>query len=667
MFKIKHLVKMVAGVSALCFMAINPAKATVSVIVQDGFSGTNGTAIAGTVPDVTNLPGGTWQVDSTTSTGTFTATISTTTGNPSPSLLMNCQGNSSGSAAISLASNGSYTKPTTLTIQADFDVAGMQTGNAPHGAMLGFYTTPPATNTDPITGFTGLVLQEDGSLVLVANGATVSTINYTGTFTAGNFNTLSYTINTTTGAISNVTLTGSTSTYNFSTSGFTNSATAYATVGGRNTFGRDQNAYADNFIVSGGSSGGVLAVAANTFLNSMGINTHISQGVSESSYEALFTYTGIRNDRDGENDASSYVTLHNNTIVSGFPGVLCDIIAEDDTTAISTANTLASGSALLSMEGPNEPNNQTIVYGGQTGGGSGTWVPVADLQAAIYSSVSGSSTLKNYPVFGVSEDGAETNNVGLQYLTIPTPLPTGVLLAAGTQFSNYANCHNYVSNAGLVDNMAWNAANPSTSVSYDGMYGEYTGVTWGQHFAAYPTTDVTIPKVTTETGWGTSGSGSVTQDQQGKVFLNVYLAEYKRGWSYTFIYEMRDNEGGDSTGEGIYTSSSTAKLAATYIHNFTTILQDTVSNAPGSLNYTIPSEPATVHDLLLQKSNGTYYLVIWDDRPVGEANDNVTVNLGGTYSVNKYDPTVGTSATSLGSVSSVALTLSDHPIILAVP
>jgi hypothetical protein len=88
------------------------------------------------------------------------------------------------------------------------------------------------------------------------------------------------------------------------------------------------------------------------------------------------------------------------------------------------------------------------------------------------------------------------------------------------------------------------------------------------------------------------------------------------------------------------------------------------STTPGSLNYTIPREPPTVHDLLMQKSNGTFYLAVWDDRPVGKGNDNVTVNLGGNYSVNTYDPTVGATPTSLGSVSSVPLTLSDHPIIL---
>ena len=51
---------------------------------------------------------------------------------------------------------------------------------------------------------------------------------------------------------------------------------------------------------------------------------------------------------------------------------------------------------------------------------------------------------------------------------------------------------------------------------------------------------------------------------------------------------------------------------------------------PGALNYSIPSEPATVHDLLLQKSNGTFYLAVWDERSTGIV-DPITVNLGGTH------------------------------------
>ena len=77
-----------------------------------------------------------------------------------------------------------------------------------------------------------------------------------------------------------------------------------------------------------------------------------------------------------------------------------------------------------------------------------------------------------------------------------------------------------------------------------------------------------------------------------------------------------------------------------YLHNLTTILADNSSGfTPGKVNYFIPNEPATVHDMLMEKSNGTYELAVWGEQVSGS--NNITVNLGTTYpSVKVYDPTV---------------------------
>ena len=68
----------------------------------------------------------------------------------------------------------------------------------------------------------------------------------------------------------------------------------------------------------------------------------------------------------------------------------------------------------------------------------------------------------------------------------------------------------------------------------------------------------------------------------------------------------------------------------------------------------------------MQKSNGTYELVVWDDRPVGEATDTVTVNLGAFYpSILVYDITSGTRAIQVASnANSVRLALTDHALVV---
>ena len=153
---------------------------------------------------------------------------------------------------------------------------------------------------------------------------------------------------------------------------------------------------------------------------------------------------------------------------------------------------------------------------------------------------------------------------------------------------------------------------------------------------------------------------------QGVVLVNTYLAQFKRGWTYTFIYELVDEQG--STGDqGLYHTDFSPKLSATYIHDMTSILADTKTlAAPGRLDYAIAGEPATVHDLLLQKSSGTFELVVWDERAT--ATDTVTVSLGKMRTtVNLYDVTTGTTPTkTLTNVASVPLTLSDHAVVIEV-
>jgi hypothetical protein len=152
----------------------------------------------------------------------------------------------------------------------------------------------------------------------------------------------------------------------------------------------------------------------------------------------------------------------------------------------------------------------------------------------------------------------------------------------------------------------------------------------------------------------------------------MYLDQFKRGWSYTAVYLLRDrvDEGGNQK-FGFYTPGYAPRKAAIYLHNLTTILNETNSMAtttgqpnPSTLDYSIPNEPATIHDLLLQNSGGTFQVIVWGEQVNGSSA--VTVQLGNNHAaVSIYDPTIGTKAVhALANVSSVPLTLSDHPLIL---
>jgi hypothetical protein len=181
-----------------------------------------------------------------------------------------------------------------------------------------------------------------------------------------------------------------------------------------------------------------VALSADIFLSSLGANTHVDQGCDPANYVEALRYLGIRNLRDGQRNLSGYQMLHRQA------GILVDLVGADTTGLLKAARTLARDGALLSVEGPNEPNNFPVTYNGRQGGGAGSsWVSVAELQRDIFSAVKSDPELRQYPVFHVSEGGAEVDNVGLQFLTIPKG--AGTLLPEGTHFADYANPHNYVS------------------------------------------------------------------------------------------------------------------------------------------------------------------------------------------------------------------------------
>ncbi len=415
-----------------------------------------------------------------------------------------------------------------------------------------------------------------------------------------------------------------------------------------------------------GDPTGPTATRASDFLSSIGVCVHIAQGVDSAQPTATaLAYAGIRNLRDdGRPTAvSDWITVHQEA------GTLVNMLPSSDIpTTIGMARELRDAGALLSVEGPNEPNNFPVTYEGGTSS-STSFVPVAHFQRDLYAAVKAEPSLAGIPVFHSSESGgSEPDDVGLQFLTIP--VDAGTTMPAGTVYADYANTHNYVCghSSQLVDNTCWNASDPTLNGDWDGLYVEY-GHTWHGGFAGYSNADlVTLPRVTTETGWLTMGTGSITEEQQARIFLNLYLSAYKRGWSYTFIYMLRDDP---SQGYwGLFDTSYQPKKSGTYVHNLTSVLADAGgagARAPGRLDYAIASEPATVHDLLLQKSSGTFELVVWDEHP-GGGSDSVVVSLGSPRAAVKiYDPTMGTSPTqTMSGVSSVSLTLTDHPVILEI-
>lgn len=411
------------------------------------------------------------------------------------------------------------------------------------------------------------------------------------------------------------------------------------------------------------------AASAVDFLNSIGVCVHVQHGQDASRLAPLLRYAGVRNVRDAADrnyDMSGMILLHREAGVKVVMGSGSGTRDEDLEAVLRMARELHDAGALLAVEGPNEPNNfGGLTYKGVKGGGELTWMPVAEFQRDLYARVKADPALKNYPVYGVSEVGAQTDDCGLQFLTIPEGAASR--MPAGTRYADYANAHNYMYHPSWPDaphdNQVWNAADPSPECRADGLYGNF-GRTWLKKFEGYSQAELdTLPRVTTETGVRVGDcDGRVTEHVQGCNYLNLFLAQFVRGWDKTFVYEFLDDPDGAF---GFYASDyATKRKAADYLHNMTTILRDEGSARTGALAYTIDPMPVTAHDLLLRKSDGGYWLVVWGERVAGA--DKVTVTLPARHrEVRIYDPIVGEKPVRAEKrTAEIELEVSDRPLIL---
>lgn len=411
-----------------------------------------------------------------------------------------------------------------------------------------------------------------------------------------------------------------------------------------------------------------LAAPLSDFLDSIGVCSSIAARAEtlQGTIEAI-RYAGISFVRCGLEDGLStdqMIELYQRTGARIAYGLLSG--GSDLGRLIQQARELAKADALLALEGNNEPNNWPVRYQGQLGGGQMSWLAVARLQNDLYEAVKADPILRSYPVWNISEAGAQTDNVGLQFLTIPKAADT--IMPAGTRYADYANCHNYLTHPswpGLHDNQTWLSASPGPDCPVDGLYKNY-GLTWHKGFNGYsPSELINIPRVTTETGCPTGQM--ITEQIQAKLIVNLYLSQFSRLWSYTAVYLLRARSGEpDHQRYAMFEIDYTPKLAAHYLHNLTSILQDQgPARQVKALEYHIPDQSPTVHDMLLQRSDGTLFIVLWGERFTGGL-DQVAIQLGRRQQkITIYDVTSGTRPVEkITDVRSLTVPVADHPLIL---
>ncbi|MHC2674638.1 hypothetical protein ACVI1J_006801 [Bradyrhizobium diazoefficiens] len=398
-------------------------------------------------------------------------------------------------------------------------------------------------------------------------------------------------------------------------------------------------------------------LSASTFISSIGVNVHV--GYSWGAYDNLalveddLKYLGVTKLRGGLATSPEAQPIVEGLAKDGykFDLVVPSGVPEGGTAALqayleSVKEFAASHpGSVIALEGLNEANIQGFSYNG-----SSSVSAAAQFQAAYYNAIKVDAALKDIPVY----------NLSLGYNDTTDYAKLGDMSGA----TDYANSHAYVSTS------------LTPAAALQALLGNATSITPGD------------PVVITETGYTTKSDTpyvGASENVQAKSILNTLVDAYKDGVSTTYLYQLLDASASNDPTDpeshwGLFNGDGTPKLAATAIHNLTTILADdgTGGHTPtASLNYTLDGLPASGNSMVLGKSNGAYELVVWaepkiwndaTDTEISNPTSSVTVNLGSVHHlINVYDPLKGSSPiATYTDVSQIVVPITDHPLIIEI-
>lgn len=355
----------------------------------------------------------------------------------------------------------------------------------------------------------------------------------------------------------------------------------------------------------------VQAKPADQFVDSMGVNVHLeSSKAPYHDYGAINGYLrvlGMRHVRDEINDTDeSFVREIQKIGDLGYS--LCGLIEGgndypglgkklDPNAVVPMIHNLRP--TIEAVEGPNEPDDGGFYYGEET-----TQYPkgvpyppgAIDESVDLWNIVKDSSEISDLPVVVMSEGNAPDFKV--------------LARRAPMDYATYGNMHAY----------------------QGGDVGDHRLADWYIRYSR----DLTgsAPLWTTEMGYHNNTSYLVNGEQQGvsqrasAIYLPIaFLSGFDHGVMRTFSYELIDEQkepppdcSGQSkcSGEGYYgllNYDGTAKPAFTALQNLITLLREPepADFEPGSLIIKFSGAPATMRYTLLEKSNGAYYLALWND------------------------------------------------------
>jgi hypothetical protein len=335
------------------------------------------------------------------------------------------------------------------------------------------------------------------------------------------------------------------------------------------------------------ASAATQARESDAVVESIGVNTHL--GYTDTPYnnfplvERRLKELGIRYIRDMVSQGRPDVYARMRQLAAD--GIHLDVIAGDplqrwNIGTISQQLDLIQkelSSLVISIEGPNEYDLQ----------GDPNWVStLRTYTRELWEGVKARPKLASIPVVG------------------PSIVTRADMAAAGdlSAWEDYGNTHTYLS-GDLPERES----------------------TWSGELAAAAKNSGSKPVQVTETGYHnainspTSGHQPASEKAAAIYMPRLFLENFRRGsTARSYSYELLDQRNDPAKSDleaafGLLRNDLSKKPAAVAIERLIGLLSDKgPSFTPSSLSYSVEGAPSTAQQLLLQKRDGTLYLVLWN-------------------------------------------------------
>ena len=173
-------------------------------------------------------------------------------------------------------------------------------------------------------------------------------------------------------------------------------------------------------------------------------------------------------------------------------------------------------------------------------------------------------------------------------------------------------------------------------------------------------------------------SNGISEEGEAKYINRMLLYYFSKGIQKTFNYELVDLRAEDPNDNqdnfGLLRHNLTEKPTFRALKNLITILDDNTDFTAGSFNYRLSSSSG-IEQVLLQKSDGKFYLVLWQNESVYNPNTDtniendsrlvtITANIA---SAKVYLPLVSVSeVNTFGASDAITVLVPDHPILVEI-